>query len=101
VTADQCPGITEQYLDQQRRALPSAWFAQECCCESSRTTPASLKRDGFSITIPLIYRHRDHHTIVEHGTYQVKLVQLCCRAGMGVQRCRFLLARPGAQPPRL
>ena len=51
VTADQCPRITADYLDQERRALPAAWFAQEYCCEFVQATPASLKRDGFSITI--------------------------------------------------
>ena len=33
VTADQCPRIAEEYLDQERRALLGAWFSQECCCE--------------------------------------------------------------------
>jgi predicted phage terminase large subunit-like protein len=33
VTADECPRISKKYLDQERRALPSAWFAQEYCCE--------------------------------------------------------------------
>ena len=29
VTAEQCPRITKEYLDHERRALPSAWFSQE------------------------------------------------------------------------
>jgi predicted phage terminase large subunit-like protein len=33
VTADECPRISKEYLAQERRALPSAWFAQEYCCE--------------------------------------------------------------------
>ena len=33
VTADECPRISKEYLAQERRALPSAWFAQEYYCE--------------------------------------------------------------------
>ena len=33
VTADQCPRISEEFLDQERRALPTTWFAQEYFCE--------------------------------------------------------------------
>ena len=33
VTADQCPRISEEFLDQERRALPTAWFVQEYWCE--------------------------------------------------------------------
>ena len=33
VTADECPRISKEYLVQERRALPSAWFAQEYYCE--------------------------------------------------------------------
>jgi predicted phage terminase large subunit-like protein len=33
VTADQCPRIAKEFLDEERRALGSAWFAQEYWCE--------------------------------------------------------------------
>ena len=46
VTADQCPRITEEYLDQERRALPAAWFAQEYCCEFVQDD-ASIFKEGW------------------------------------------------------
>ena len=33
VTADQCPRIAQEWLDQQRRSSPREWFDQEYCCE--------------------------------------------------------------------
>lgn len=33
VPADECPRISKEFLDQERRAMGSAWFAQEYCCE--------------------------------------------------------------------
>ncbi len=33
ITADQCPRISKEFLDDERRALPNAWFEQEYCCE--------------------------------------------------------------------
>jgi predicted phage terminase large subunit-like protein len=46
VTADQCPRITQEYLDQERRALPAAWFAQEYCCEFVQDD-ASIFKEGW------------------------------------------------------
>jgi predicted phage terminase large subunit-like protein len=46
VTADQCPRITADYLDQERRALPAAWFAQEYCCEFVQDD-ASVFKEGW------------------------------------------------------
>jgi predicted phage terminase large subunit-like protein len=33
ITADQCPRISKEFLDQERRASPNAWFEQEYCCK--------------------------------------------------------------------
>jgi predicted phage terminase large subunit-like protein len=33
ITADQCPRILKEFLDQERRTLPNAWFEQEYRCE--------------------------------------------------------------------
>jgi predicted phage terminase large subunit-like protein len=46
VTADQCPRITAEYLDQERRALPPAWFSQEYCCEFTQDD-ASIFKEGW------------------------------------------------------
>jgi len=43
VTADQCPRISKEFLDQQRRALPSAWFNQEFCCEFAQDDASIFK----------------------------------------------------------
>ncbi len=46
VTADQCPRITAEYLDHERRALPPAWFSQEYCCEFVQDD-ASIFKEGW------------------------------------------------------
>ena len=33
ITADQCPRLTEEILDQERQSMGSAWFRQEYLCE--------------------------------------------------------------------
>jgi predicted phage terminase large subunit-like protein len=33
ITADHCPRVSKEFLDEERRALPSAWFEQEYRCE--------------------------------------------------------------------
>jgi predicted phage terminase large subunit-like protein len=43
VTADQCPRISKEFLDQQRRALPTAWFNQEFCCEFAQDDASIFK----------------------------------------------------------
>jgi hypothetical protein len=32
VTADQCPRISPEFLEEERRTLPARWFAQEYMC---------------------------------------------------------------------
>ena len=46
VTADQCPRISEEFLDQERRALPTAWFSQEYRCEFVQDD-ASIFKEGW------------------------------------------------------
>ena len=43
VTADQCPRITKEYLDHERRALPPAWFSQEDRCEFTQDDASIFK----------------------------------------------------------
>lgn len=33
ITADQCPRITPEFLEEERRALPASWFKSEYLCE--------------------------------------------------------------------
>ncbi len=40
ITADQCPRITPQFLEEERRALGERWFRQEFCCEFTSTIDA-------------------------------------------------------------
>jgi len=43
VTADQCPRITKEFLEQERRAIGEWWFAQEFCCEFLQDNAAVFK----------------------------------------------------------
>ena len=38
ITAEDCPRITKEFLDDERRALGEWWYKQEYCCEFSETT---------------------------------------------------------------
>jgi hypothetical protein len=38
ITAEQCPRIPPEFLAEERRALPDAWYAQEYLCEFRETT---------------------------------------------------------------
>lgn len=40
ITADQCPRITEEFLDEERRALGDRWFRQEYMCSWEDTVDA-------------------------------------------------------------
>ena len=45
VTADQCPRITKEFLDEERRSMPENWFRQEYYCEFSETAGAVFRYD--------------------------------------------------------
>jgi len=43
VTAEQCPRISKEFLEQERRAIGEWWFAQEYCCEFMQNEAAVFK----------------------------------------------------------
>lgn len=43
VTADQCPRISKEFLEQERRAIGDWWYAQEFCCEFLQDYAAVFK----------------------------------------------------------
>ena len=43
VTADKCPRITTEFLEQERRVIGECWFAQEYCCEFRQDNDALFK----------------------------------------------------------
>jgi len=45
ITAPDCPRISEAFLDEERRALPDAWFRQEYMCEFAETDGAVFAYD--------------------------------------------------------
>jgi hypothetical protein len=50
VTADECPHITKEYLDEERRTMGESWFRQEYCCEFTQEQGRSLRKTGRSST---------------------------------------------------
>jgi hypothetical protein len=45
ITAEQCPRIPREFLDQERRSMPEAWFRQEYHCEFAETEGALFSYD--------------------------------------------------------
>jgi hypothetical protein len=43
VTADQCPRISKDFLEQERRAIGEWWFAQDYRCEFMQDNAAVFK----------------------------------------------------------
>ena len=43
IIADQCPRIPPEFLEQERRSMPEAWFRQEYFCEFSDTEGAVFR----------------------------------------------------------
>ena len=53
VTADQCPRISKEFLEQERRAMGEWWFAQEVLLRVMQPdTKPSLTKGGCSTTTP-------------------------------------------------
>ena len=42
ITADECPRITAEFLEEERRRMPSAWFASEYQCQFTDTIDAAF-----------------------------------------------------------
>jgi phage terminase large subunit len=49
ITADECPRITKEFLDDEKRSMGSSWFTQEYYC--SFTEPEGLVYPGFEACI--------------------------------------------------
>ena len=62
VTADQCPRIPKEFLDEERRAL-GAWFAQEYCCEFVQDDASVFKEAWVQYYDPADLPHMD--TIIQ------------------------------------
>src|ERR1700722_16341929 len=45
VTAEQCKRIPREFLEQERRSMPEAWFRQEYHCEFSESDGAYFRHD--------------------------------------------------------
>src|ERR1035441_1654081 len=45
ITAQQCPRIPREFLEQERRSMPEAWFRQEYFCEFADTDGAVFRYD--------------------------------------------------------
>ena len=52
VTADQCPRITKEFLDDERRALGPSVCPRRTFASSYKKKAASLRKNGFSFTTP-------------------------------------------------
>ena len=45
ITADQCPRITAEFLDEERRSMPAAWYRQEYECSFEEAQDAVFRVD--------------------------------------------------------
>jgi hypothetical protein len=45
ITADQCPRISPEFLEQERRALGEYWYLQEYCCEFHQAATSLFRYD--------------------------------------------------------
>ncbi len=48
ITAEQCPRISKEFLESERRALPEPWFRQEYFCEFAETEGAAFSYDDIA-----------------------------------------------------
>ena len=45
ITAEECPRISREFLEEERRAMPASWFRQEYFCEFAETEGAVFAYD--------------------------------------------------------
>jgi hypothetical protein len=45
ITADQCPRISPEFLDQERQSMPAAWFRQEYLCSFEEAEDSVFRHD--------------------------------------------------------
>ena len=58
VTADDCPRITEAFLEQERREMPDSWFRSEYLCEFTDTVDSAFSMedvDGMESSVPALF----------------------------------------------
>jgi len=62
VTANECPRITEAFLEQERRELPESWFLSEYMCRFTDTVDSAFALqdvDEMESSVPALFGTRD------------------------------------------